>query len=375
MSDWLLIAGDLTPLGGMDRANHALAMYLAERGDTRVHIVAHRAWPDLQGHPAVRVTPVRRPFRSHLAGAPLLAAAAWRRSRRVRPDHVLANGGNADTRDVTWVHYLHAAHVPQVRGIGRRVQTRLAHAYYLRRERKALQRARLVLCNSERTARDVREYLGVDPARTRVVYYGSDPAEFSLVSDDERAAAKRELGWSDGRPVALFAGALGDRRKGFDRLLDAWQFLCRDPAWDADLAVAGHGAELARWGRRVVDMKIERRVKFLGFRPDISRVIGACDVMVHPARYEAYGLGVHEAICRGLPAIVSAHAGIAELYPPTLADLLIADVEDSHEIADRLHRWRWDVGSAAARIRPLSNRLRARTWRDMGADIEQAVTA
>ena len=37
--------------------------------------------------------------------------------------------------------------------------------------------------------------------------------------------------------------------------------------------------------------------------------------MVHPARYEAYGLGVHEAICRGLPAIVSAGAGIAELYP------------------------------------------------------------
>ena len=375
MSDWLIVAGDFTPLGGMDRANHALAMHLAARGDTRVHVVAHRAWPDLQGHPAVHLSAVRRPFRSDLAGAPLLAAAARRRSRRLRPDHVIANGGNADTRDVTWVHYLHAAHVPQVRGIRRRLQARVAHAYYLRRERTALQRARVVLCNSERTAQDVREHLGIDRARTRVVYYGSDAAQFSFVSDEERSAAKRELGWGEDRPVALFAGALGDRRKGFDRLLEAWGMLCRDPAWDADLAVAGHGSELAGWRRRVVDLRMDGRVRFLGFRPDISRVIGACDVMVHPARYEAYGLAVHEAICRGLPVIVSARAGIAELYPPTLADLLIADVEDAREIAARLHRWRWDVGSAAARIRPLSNRLRGRTWRDMGIDIEQAVNA
>jgi glycosyltransferase involved in cell wall biosynthesis len=96
---------------------------------------------------------------------------------------------------------------------------------------------------------------------------------------------------------------------------------------------------------------------------------------VHPARYEAYGLGVHEAICCGVPAIVSARAGIAELYPSSLADLLIADVEDPRGIADRLSDWRHDIEDAAARIRPLSDRLRARTWSDMGAEIEQAITA
>lgn len=375
MTEWLMIAGDFTPLGGMDRANHALAMHLAGCGGTRVHIVAHRVWRDLAEQPAVSFRPVRRPLGSHLIGAPLLASAGQRQARRLRPAHVIANGGNADTGDVTWVHYLHAAHVPQVRGIRRRLQTRAAHDYYVRRERAALQRARLVLCNSERTAMDVRDRLGIEPARTRVVYYGSDAAQFPLVSDDERAGSRRDLGWPHDRPVALFVGALGDRRKGFDRLLDAWELLCRDPAWDADLAVTGQGAELPKWRRRAVDLRIERRVRFLGFRTDISRVIGASDVMVHPARYEAYGLGVHEAICRGLPAIVSASAGIAELYPPALADLLIADVEDPGEIADRLHRWRWDIGSAAARIRPLSDRLRARTWSDMGAEIEQAVTA
>jgi glycosyltransferase involved in cell wall biosynthesis len=375
MTDWLMIAGDFTPLGGMDRANHALAMHLARRGGEQVHLVAHRVWQDLADQPGTSISLVRRPLGSHSIGAPLLASAGERQARARRPAHVIANGGNADTGDVTWIHYLHAAHVPLAAGVFRRLQTRAVHQYYLGRERAAVQRARLVLCNSERTATDVRDRLGVERARTRVVYYGSDGTHFPVVTDDQRAGLRRELGWPRDRPVALFVGALGDRRKGFDRLLVAWELLCRDPAWDVDLVVTGHGAELPAWRRRAGALAIGPRVRFLGFRTDISRVIGASDVMVHPARYEAYGLGVHEAICRGLPAIVSAAAGIAELYSADLADLLIADVENANEIADRLRRWRLDIPAAAARMRPLSDRLRARTWSDMGAEIERAVTA
>lgn len=375
MSGWLLIAGDFTPLGGMDRANHALAVHLARRSGAPVHIVAHRIWRDLEDEPAVHFHPVRRPFGSHLLGAPLLASAGERWARRLRPDHVIANGGNADTGDVTWIHYLHAAHVPRAHGLRRRLQTWASHDYNIRREKAAVRHARLVLCNSERTAADVRDRLGIEPARTRVVYYGSDAAQFPFVAQSERVGLKRDLGWPEDRPVALFVGALGDRRKGFDRLIEGWALLCRDAAWDADLAVTGQGAELPHWRRRAVDLGIGPRIRFLGFRTDISRVIGASDVMVHPARYEAYGLGVHEAICRGVPAIVSARAGIAELYPPSLADLLIANVEDVSEIADRLRGWRRDIESVTMRLRPFSDRLRARTWSDMGAEIEQTVTA
>ena len=57
---WLIVAGDLTPLGGMDAANHALARHLATRAE--VHLVTHRAWPDLASLPTVRVHHVWRPF-------------------------------------------------------------------------------------------------------------------------------------------------------------------------------------------------------------------------------------------------------------------------------------------------------------------------
>ena len=375
MSRWLLIAGDFTPLGGMDRANYALASSLAAAPGAEVHLVAHRVWPDLVGTSGVFVHRVRRPFGSHMVGAPLLAAEGERRAKAFAGGSVVANGGNADAGDVVWVHYLHAAHTPRSRGIRRRLQGRAAHQYYLSRERRALRHARIVLCNSARTASDVHERLGVPPERTRVIYYGSDPQRFPLVTAPERAAARHELQWAEDRPVVTFVGALGDRRKGFDRLFDAWRQLCRDSAWDADLAVAGHGGELTRWRRLTAESGLDGRIRFLGFREDVSAVLAAADALVHPARYEAYGLGVHEAICRGLPAIVSATAGVAELYPPDLSDLLIQNVEDSAEIAERLRRWRRDMSGAARRVRPLSDRLRSRTWNDMAAEIQQAVGA
>ena len=56
MSRWLLIAGDFTPLGGMDRANHALASSLAAAAGREVHLVAHRVWPDLAAQRASSCT-------------------------------------------------------------------------------------------------------------------------------------------------------------------------------------------------------------------------------------------------------------------------------------------------------------------------------
>src|SRR4029077_3974686 len=106
---WLIVAGDLTPLGGMDAANHALARYLASRDE--IHLVTHRAWPDLEALPNVPVHRVWRPFGRHLLGAPLLSRTGQRVWRRLGTSNAKAivNGGNCPIAGVNWVHYLHAA--------------------------------------------------------------------------------------------------------------------------------------------------------------------------------------------------------------------------------------------------------------------------
>jgi glycosyltransferase involved in cell wall biosynthesis len=374
---WLLVSGDFTPLGGMDAANYALARHLAATHD--VHLVTHRAWPDLLALPRIAVRSVRRPFGRHALGSLLLARAGQREWRRLQSIgvQVVVNGGNCHLAGaVNWVHYLHAAYAPLVAGSwGRRSKTAFAHRRDLAAERRALRAARLIICNSRRTRADVIERIGVEPARVHVVYYGSDPERFAPVGDAERVAAKAALGARTDRPLVGFVGALGDRRKGFDTVFHAWVALCRDRAWDADLIVVGAGRELRAWQERAAEAGVGDRMRFAGFRRDVPAVVAALDGFVHPARYEAYGLAVHEALCRGVPAIVSATAGVAEQYQRELDDLLVRDVDDPGELAERLSNWRVNLERMRSRVRPLSARLRARTWDGMAREIVASVEA
>jgi glycosyltransferase involved in cell wall biosynthesis len=285
------------------------------------------------------------------------------------------NGGNADG-PVTWIHYLHAAHEPRVEASVRsRVSSSLRRKYYLSRERAVVSRATLVICNSRRTADDVHRHYGVVDARLRVVYYGVDAAVFGPPAAGDRKAARVALGIAPDRRAALFIGALGDRRKGFDALFDAWRLLAADPAWDADLLVAGTGAEREAWEQRAAAAGFGTSVRFLGFRTDVASVIAAADVLVHPARYEAYGLGVHEAICRGVPAIVTAASGVAERYPSWARDLLVQGTVDAPAVADALRRWHAEADAWARRFEPFAASLRARSWDAMAAEIAALVEA
>jgi glycosyltransferase involved in cell wall biosynthesis len=369
MTSWLLASGDFVPLGGMDTANHAFASYLARRGEGDVHLVAHRVSADLVALPAIHVHHVPRPFGLHSFGEPLLTSVATRRARRVRASggHVMANGGNVDAGDVSWAHYVHAAYDPLAAGFWNAAIVATRHRHYVAAERRAFKQARLVLCNSARTAEDVVTRVGVDPQRVRRVYYGVDSARFRPHAD--QAAAKATLGYGPS-PLVLFVGALGDRRKGFDTLFSAWCDLCRRSDWDARLVVAGSGAELPAWQARVARYgELADRVTFLGYRTDVPSLMAAADLVVHPARYEAYGLAVHEALCCGVPAVVSASAGVAERLPEGLRGLLLQDVESAAELATRLVTWRGAKDDFKQRTLRFGATLRERTWDDMARDI------
>ena len=370
MSTWLLVSGDFTPYGGMDMANFALASHLAGAEDTSVHLVSHQVSPELAALRGVHVHNVPRPLGIHRLGEPLLRSAATRVRRSLASEHprTVANGGNVDLGDINWVHYVHAAFDPPAAGLGNRLRDGRKHERYVAEERRALEGARLVICNSRRTADDVVKLTDVARDRTRVVYYGIDLARFGRVEPVERDASRRSLGLASARRLALFVGALGDRRKGFDTLFDAWLGLCGRADWDVDLVVAGTGAELDAWKARAARQLPDGRMHFLGFRRDMPAVFAGCDLLIHPARYEPYGLGVHEALCRGLPALVTATAGIAERYPADLSQLLLQDPESASELATRLLAWRDDAG-VEKRVEEFASKLRSRTWDQMAREI------
>jgi len=374
MEEAVLISGDFVRTGGMDMPNFAVAHELAECG-VSVQLVAFRIADELAKHPNVRWCRVPKPLRSYSLGLPLLDHLGRKAARKCLANggRVIVNGGNCQVGDVNWVHYVHAAYRASAStSLLRRAQQTLTHRLSLEQERSALHKARVIIVNSERTRCDLTEKLGVDDALIRTVYYGIDAERFSPPSEERRRRLRTQLGLPD-RPQVAFVGALGDRRKGFDTLFDAWSSLCRDPTWECDLIVVGRGAELPRWQQRACDGGIQDRIRFLGFRSDVPDVLAACDALVAPTRYEAYGLGVQEALCTGLPALVSASAGVAERYPAALAELLLDDPDDAAKLEASLRNWRRHHERLREATCALGAVLRQRTWQVMAAEVRSVL--
>ena len=372
MRRYAIVTGDFVKTGGMDRANYALASYLA-RQDQNVTLIGFRADSDLLTGRNVELRRVPKPMNSYTLSSPILATSGLLHFAGHRNDDVkfLVNGGNCYVPATNWVHYVHAAFAPRT-SMGRLQGTvaRVRHVQNLANERLALRMARRLVANSKRTRDDVVNLVGVREDRVRVIYYGIDPERFRPADDEERASVRSELGWTDERPYVAFIGALGDRRKGFDVVFDAWRLLGKESSWDARLVVIGSGVELPLWKERAEREGIAKHIEFLGFRNDVPRVLSACDGFVAPTRYEAYGLAVHEALCCGLPAIVSADSGVAERYPLSLSSLLLSDPNSVSELASALRTWRGNMASLRTQVQhELATPLRERTWDHMARDI------
>jgi glycosyltransferase involved in cell wall biosynthesis len=371
---WVLVAGGFHQEGGMDRLNAALARYLVAEG-APVHLVGYRVDEEFATAAAVRNYPINKTAGSFFLGQ----ARLDRKGRAVAAEvtaadpatRVVVNGINCAWPDINWVHFVNQAwparadHGP----LWLRVKSRLEARLTLRREQWLLPRARMLIANSECTARDLVRLVGVAEDRVVTVYPGIDES-WGPATPAERLAARAWLGIEDERPVVAFVGALGhDPRKGFDTLWAAWQRLCERRDWTATLIVAGGGRAVDGWRRIIARRGLEARVKMLGFTARIPEVLAAADLLVSPARYEPYGLNVHEAICRGVPAMVTAATGVAERYPAALADMLIPDAEDAAALAARLLAWSTNIAAVKERFAPFRRFLASWTTAAMASQI------
>ena len=371
MNSYLLVAADFIKTGGMDRANFALADYLAKQGYP-IHLVAYRVATELLDYSNITFHQVPKLLNSDFLSGSLLDRFGrfWAKRLEKNGTRVIVNGGNCQWGDINWVHYVHAAYRSENRAdLLRQIKGSLAHQTFLGDEKKALQFARLIIANSEKTKLDLMEKLSISANKIHVVYLGTDSDIFYPASVEERTQLRDHLNWEKNKPIMVFIGALGDRRKGFDTLFTAWQQLCADPNWDANLVAIGRGAELPLWQQRTAQAGLESRIQFLGFRSDVPNILRAADCLVAPTRYEAYGLGVHEALCCGLPAIVSADAGVAERYPETLKDLLMSNPDDVEDLVLKLKKWRSHQEDYKSLVFSLSQELRSYTWDDMAKNI------
>jgi glycosyltransferase involved in cell wall biosynthesis len=399
---FVIVSGDFTTFGGMDRANYELAWHLAERCDAQVHLVAFNVQPPLAEHRNVTWHRVNKPLNSYLLGEGVLDRAGRRVAREMtaKGARVIVNGGNCCWPDVNWIHALHAAwdcrhaHAP----LAFRARARWQKRRDRHRERAAVRSARLVITNSDRTRRQAIELLALDQAKVQTVHYGIDGELFRRATSSQKHAARAALSLPVDRPVIAFIGTLGhDRNKGFDTLFEAHASLCesRGAEWDPILVAAGAGRDVKHWqnqiarrgltgrglsghgltGGGLTGRGLSDRVRMLGFTKQIPDLLAAADLVVAPSSYESYGMAVHEALCREIPAIVSNIAGVAERYPPELSDLLLPNPTDARDLAAKLSAWHAAPSRFREPLARFAQTLRAVSWSDMASRIVQLIDA
>jgi glycosyltransferase involved in cell wall biosynthesis len=367
---WVIVSGGFHHEGGMDRANAALAIHLAERG-ARVHLVTHRVDAPLCDHPRISSAIVPRYGGLYFTSDLTLD----RRARQVAGDlqrsgsrvFVIANGGNCAIGDVNWVHSVHHAWPcrDEAAPTWFRLKNRTYKAWARRRERRSIRAARVVIANSERTRADLVDCLGVSEAAVQTVYLGSSP---DWVPPDAATRERARRAWcrDPALPLVAFIGALGhDVNKGIDRLLPAWRQLC-EVGWRGELVIAGGGATSV-WERLARAASLP--VRFAGHTASTGELLAAADLLVSPVRYEAYGLAVHEAVCRGVPVVVSATAGVTERLSADLAGLILKDPDSVEELVARIRAWAADPDGWRERTLRAGATLRTFSEDDMAARI------
>jgi UDP-glucose:(heptosyl)LPS alpha-1,3-glucosyltransferase len=162
-------------------------------------------------------------------------------------------------------------------------------------------RLRAVICNSKMVREEIQRDFRVAAEKLHVIYNGVDLEHFHPRHREQlRSAARAEIGCGAHDTVFVFVGS-GFARKGLHAAVEA---VSRTPHW------------LVVVGRDRFPETSNPRIRFVGGKEEVRPYYAAADCFLLPSRYDPFPNTALEALAMGLPAIVSARCGAAEVIEP-----------------------------------------------------------
>jgi glycosyltransferase involved in cell wall biosynthesis len=183
-----------------------------------------------------------------------------------------------------------------------------------------VKRAAAVVADSESTKKDLVTFVGIDPAKIRVIYPGLNQA---FACDPEVGVRlRRELGIGDGLVMLQIGRGFYKNIPGVIRILHR----LRENGVDVRLARVGRA--LAGEERGLADrLGVTAHVLELGGVPDeqMPALYNAVDLLLFPSFYEGFGWPPLEAMASGTPVVCSRAGSLDEVVGDAA---LTADPED-----------------------------------------------
>ncbi len=206
--------------------------------------------------------------------------------------------------------------VGRVLGYSDRAKRRL-QARFLRRH------VDIVGANSNHTADTLSRIYGIDRRAVTVVYNG-------VALNGDRLSGNGDSG--KGVVHVAFVGRLAQVKR-VDRLIEA---VARASLRERlRVSIIGGGPLESELRSFAGARGLERRVRFLGYRSDVSSLLTDVDVLVLPSEGDAFGLAIVEACAEGaLPIVFSDGGGVLETLPPD--GIVVEDAEGLAAALDEL---------------------------------------
>ncbi len=279
-------------IGGSERHLLTLLPALAERGvETAFVGLDDPAWSATDFYGALRVPAVRIPAPRDLDPLLLLRLARALRADVVHTHLVHADVYGGIAARLRGTHLVSTKHNDDPFRTGR----------FRYVERGLARTADRIVAITDSLRRFTVERVGVPAGKVETIHYGLDdpPEPWGENPPDDVP---------DGARVLLAVARLTPQ-KGLDAAVRAMPLLPDDTV----LVVLGEGPDRVRLEGLARDLGVERRMFLPGRVPDVAAWLRRATLLVHPARWEGFGLGVLEAMLAGLPVVASNVSSLPEL--------------------------------------------------------------
>ncbi len=135
-------------------------------------------------------------------------------------------------------------------------------------------------------------------------------------------------------PARLVMVARYGAQKDHPTLLRALADLRQHP-WELDLV--GDGPSMGQTEALATELGLAGRVRFLGQRSDVERILAAAQVSLLVTNWEGFPLSILEAMRAGLPVVASSVGGVAESVRDEESGYLVPRADVPH-LRDRIER-------------------------------------
>lgn len=155
---------------------------------------------------------------------------------------------------------------------------------------------------SNASKKSFRKRFKIESYKEKIIYNGISPEFFQKLKEKN----------FNGKLTMIFVGRLA-KVKGVNLLIDAFSNI-NNMEKIKELIIVGNGVEFKSLKKKVIDLKLEEKIKFVGRQENVIEWLDKSDIFIYPSIWEeGFGISVVEAMSRGCIPITFSKGALPEI--------------------------------------------------------------